>query len=180
MNNVKILNKINEFLESENIGIILDLKEKLIEDIRKESAYKTNSKSRVNAIAKMQKENIKKCHENYNGYCVFNDKYLFTNTYYAVVLNDNLGYKDNNKILGNVFPSSLVSYDSVEIDFNELMLKYKTKEDYIINDIHFDSNYLKQLVDIMGNDSKFMIRDYSLYVENNDNEKGILCGKRKF
>ena len=176
MNNVKILNKINDFLESENISIILDLKEKLIEDIRKESAYKTNSKSRVNAIAKMQKENIKNGYKNYNGYSLYGDKYLFTNTFYAVILNDNLGYENNNRLLGINIPSDLSCYDNVEIDFNELMLKYKTKEDYIINGKYFNSDYLKQVVDIMGTDSKFMIRDYSLYVENNDNEKGILCG----
>ena len=180
MNNVKILNKINEFLESENISIILDLKEKLIEDIRKESAYKTNSKSRVNAIAKIQKENTKRAVQFYNGYSLYDDKYLFTNTFYAVILNDNLGYENNNKILGKVIPTDLSYYNNVEIDFNELMLKYKTKEDYIINGIYFDSNYLKQVVDIMGTDSNFMIRDYVLYVENKDNEKAILMGKRKF
>lgn len=182
----KIIIELNKYLECEDIVIIEQLKQDLEEQLRKETAYKTTSKSRVNAIAKMQKYNTKHVRENLNGYAKNNEQFIFTNSYYLVSINDSLGYEDNNRnfsSLLNTFDRIISEDNKIELDYNNIMSSYKLKEKfYNIQGINFDSEYLKQFIDILGNDLTVYLdkKDLILYVENKENEKGVLLGCKTY
>lgn len=179
-----ILKDIKSYLESGNIAIIMELKNKLEEDIRKNTAYKTSSKSRVNAISKMMKYNNKMGRVHLSkAFTTDGSKFIFTNSYYMVELNDSLGYEVENKDFTS-FMNKSYNYDNLGVDLNDILASYKMKvEWYNINGINYDIEYLKQVMDIMGSGIKFyqcLDNEYMLYIENENNERGIILGARKF
>lgn len=191
MKNEYILDKLNNFIQYGDMGIIEELKEKLILDIKKDSNYKINGKSRTNAISRMMKFNhkngmlrLEKCH-------AIDNKFMFTNSYFAIVLNNNLGYEVLDDNVGTTLFSNCNHHDEeIKINPDDIIYLHKIKEKTIIldksqNDISFDVNYIKDIFDIMGKSVKFYYKINRLnndidkkfiYFENDDNEYGLLVG----
>ena len=182
----KIIIELNKYIEYADLEIIKQLKSDLEEQLRRETAYKTTSKSRVNAIAKMQKYNTKRGYEHLNGYAKNDKQFIFTNSYYLVSINDSLGYEDNNKNFSNILNTfdRVISEDNkIELDYNNIMSSYKLKEKVCnIQGINFDSEYIKQFIDILGTDLIVYLdkNDLILYAENKENEKGVLLGCKTY
>lgn len=184
MKHETILQEIKNYLENRDITTLENLKTRLEEDIRKETSYKTSSKSRVNAINKMMKFNTKKGYQYTK--CFNNDsKYQFTNSYYMVEINDSLGYEiDNTKNYNQMLDRVYNGLEPLKVDLDDLMSSYKLKEKYYnINGVDYDLEYLKQVIDIIGLDIVFyqdLKEEHMLYYENKDNERGVIIGTRTF
>lgn len=184
MDKIAIIKSLNNIINNYNREELLNLKLNLEDDVKKEIAYKTNSKTRVNTISKLQKANIKNKRENINGYIPFNDMYAFTNAYYIVALKDTLGY---DKSISNLDVKSILDFtlndsiEEIELNINDIYYNYKIKNKfYNINGINFDTSMLKDVIDILGDVTVYQGTDsknkYQIYFINKNKEKGVLLG----
>jgi len=186
INEIKYLELLKEFMESENIAVLEDLKEQLEEEIRKSGALKTNSKSRYSALKRLEKRVEKASRLNLKGYAVKDNKYWFTDSYMYAVLKDSCNFEENK----NSFPIESLSnidfkieLEKLDITLEDLSYAIKTKTDYK-NDIFkgkdyqdkevtysFDYKYLKDIIDIIGN------KDIKIYTNKNNKNMIILMNK---
>lgn len=185
MKTEKILEMLNNFIESDNVAVLLDLKSKLEDEVRKSGALKTNSKSRVSAITRIQKYNEKVGRTNLVGCGVKDNEYYFTDSYMYAILKDscNLEIKEN-------YPTdSLYNIDSkqelerIYLGIEDISYYVKTKQDfkdeYFGKDKCFDYKFLKNAIDILGNKDIELYASKSkemLVFKNKENERvGVLC-----
>lgn len=168
-----------------------ELKELLEEEVRKEGALRTNSKSRVNALKRIMKRNKDK--SNLLGYGVKDGAYYFTDSYMYAVLNDNCGYSENEK-----FPvATLYSMDEcmkrtrLYIRAEDLSYYVRIKENYKNEflkydgtPIEFNYNYIKDALDILGTKDELLIytdQDKKMLIlENNKHEHVVVLGMRVY
>lgn len=182
----------SKYLELLNEKRIDELKELLEEEIRKEGALKTNSKSRVNALKRIMKRNKGKY--NILDCGVKDNYYYFTDSYMYAVLNDNCDYSENEK-----FPVSTL-YDMDErmertrlyITADDLSYYVRTKENYkneflkYRDDVpmEFNYNYIKDALDILGTKEELLIytdQDKKMLVlENSNNEHVVILGMKVY
>ena len=181
----------------------LSLKEKLEKAIREETCYKASSKTRVNAIKRVaSKNNIRPV---LTGYGIFNEYKCVTDSYHLVAIKeDNMPLKlvttDNelankvgkeNCIYGN-YPNmeSVLKYDTSNelpmIDLNDLesfcKMHKKDKELYTIGTQTFNPQFIKNVVDILGDKIKiyFQGENRPLFFVNDKDEIGLVLPVRKY
>lgn len=170
-----------------------ELKTLLEEELRKEGALKTNSKSRYNALKRIMKRNdirlnLQGCGIRANEYN--ENEYYFTDSYMYAVLHDNCGYEEK---LG--FPTdSLVSIDSrieltrLYLGLDDLSYYIKSKTDYSNEyfkcngkPVTFNYKFIKDALDILGTKEElFYYTDQDrkmLIIKNNKNERVVILGK---
>jgi hypothetical protein len=181
--------KEEKYLQLLNNREIDKLKELLEGTIRDNIAIKSNSKTRISAIKKLQKINEKNGRYALLGYGKIKDLYAFTDSYRLYFLKDNLGYEENIK-----FPSmdSFVEFDKsddkiINLDLEDILYFYKThksKEDiknnpYKIKGIDkqgYNIEYLKEMIDTLGTNLKVYNQGElrPLYFINDKEEIGLL------
>lgn len=210
--NIKLETIYNDLVEAMNDDMnvmkFLKLKEKLEQKIREETCYKTTSKTRINAIKRVaSKMNDRPVLQ---GYGICGDYKCVTDSYHAIMIHeDNLPLKlvtsDNelakkhgkeNCINGtypnfeNIIPDyTSEEYEKVKIDFNDIAQFYKLhkknskEETYEIKGVHCDINFLKNVIDVLGEDTEMYVpkKDYKpIVLVNKDNEKGIVLPIKKY
>ena len=203
-----IYNDLIEIIENNmDFTKALKLKEKLEEAIRKETCYKTTSKTRVNAIKRVaSKLEIRPV---LTGYGICNDYKCVTDSYHAIMIKedhmplklvtidkesaDKVGYE--NCIYAN-YPSfeSFISfdksnYDISNLDYNDVEQFYKLhkknadKELYEIKGQLYNIKFIKNIIDVLGTDTTLYVpkNEYRpLYVVNSKDEIGLVLPVRKF
>lgn len=204
-----IYNELVEAMNDDmNVMKFLKLKDKLEQKIREETCYKTTSKTRVNAIKRVaSKDNIRPVLQ---GYGIYEDYKCVTDSYHAIMIHEDkmplkLVTSDNelakkhgkeNCINGtypdfkNLIPDyTSEEYEKTKIDFNDIAQFYKLhkknskEETYEINGVHVDINYLKNVIDVLGEDTEMYVpkKDYKpVVLVNKDNEKGIVLPIKKY
>ncbi len=191
-----------------NVMKFLKLKDKLEQKIREETCYKTTSKTRVNAIKRVaSKDNIRPVLQ---GYGICGDYKCVTDSYHAIMIHEeNMPLKlvpsnkeemekvgKENCINGtypdfkNLIPDyTSEEYEKTKIDFNDIAQFYKLhkknskEETYEINGVHVDINYLKNVIDVLGETTEMYVpkKDYKpVVLVNKDNEKGIVLPIKKY
>ena len=176
------------------------LLEKLEKLIREETCYKTTSKTRVNAIKRVASKN--NARPVLTGYGVFNEYKCVTDSYHLIAIKeDNMPLKlvttDNelaNKIgkencmYGN-YPNmeSVLKYDTsnelpmIDLDDLESFIKLhkKDEESYTIGTQRFNPKFIKNVVDVLGNNIKiyFQGKNRPLFFVNDKDEIGLVCPK---
>lgn len=187
---------------------VLKLKEKLEKAIREETCYKTNSKTRVNAIKRVaSKMNVRPA---LTGYGICGDYKVITDSYHAVMLkDDNIPLKlvttdidlankvgINNCINAN-YPDfkGIINFDKnyykiITLDFDDIAQFYKLynknaeKEPYKIEEQYFNIKYLKNVIDVLGTDLTIYLsadNEYRpIYFENKNGELGLVVPIRKY
>lgn len=188
MKNETIYKKLIEIKESNNFIKLDELIKELEKDIRKNTAYKRNSKARVNAIARMFK-NYKGSqtltdHYYYNDNVL--DKYYFTDSYQLYCLNDSLEYPQAEKNINSIshFFDSMPLDNEILIDQDEVLANIKMKIDSykINNNYSFKNEYLKSIFDILGSDITIYLSNDNekLYAKNNDGELALILAQRTY
>lgn len=204
-----IYNELVEAMNDDmNVVKFLKLKDKLEQKIREETCYKTTSKTRVNAIKRVaSKEEFRPVLQ---GYGICGDYKCVTDSYHAIMIHEeNMPLKlvpsnkeemekvgKENCINGtypdfrNLIPDyTSEEYEKTKIDFNDIAQFYKLhkknskEETYEINGIHVDINYLKNVIDVLGEDTEMYVpkKDYKpVVLINKDNEKGIVLPIKKY
>lgn len=181
-----ILKDINKYYDSNNIIILNNLKDKIEKTIRTETCYKTTSKTRVNAIKNIASKN--KAYPILAGYGTMEQYKVVTDSYHAIAIIQEdmpLEYKENFPKMNGIFSNFDKSlYKETTINFNDMMGYYKMhKKDaynnpYQIEENRYNINYLKNIIDVLGTDSKIYIpinkKEMPLFIENNNNELGLL------
>ena len=182
-----IYNELVEIMENNmDFTKALKLKEKLEEAIRKETCYKTTSKTRVNAIKRVaSKLEVRPA---LAGYGICNDYKCVTDSYHAIMIKeDNMPLKlvttekeladkvGHENCINATYPSfeSFINfdksnYDISNLDYDDIESFYKMhrknsdKELYEIKGQYYNIKYLKNIIDVLGTDT-------TLYVpKNND------------
>jgi ribosomal protein L31E len=176
------------------------LKEKLEKAIREETCYKTTSKTRVSAIKRVASK--EKSRPALTGYGICEDYKCVTDSYHAVMIHeDNMPLKlvttDNElanivgkeNCINGIYPNfkpfidfDRTTYSKVELDLNDVAQFYKLhKKDkdtlYKIGESYFNINYVKNVVDVLGEDIEVLVSSSDrkpLYIINSKNEMGIV------
>ena len=180
MEKVRILNtleELNKELYSTNLKFLI---EELKEDIRLETSYKSNSRSKINAIKRVCRTQAK-TRPILSGYSIYDDKYIFTDSYQVYCINpidmpikrvgEQTEEEKHNGIetIPGKYPDvkrilKPMNYDElVELDLNDIMYHYKIRKAKDINSCKYelksnnltaivDINYLKTAIDILGKD----------------------------
>lgn len=153
MEKTEILKELNEYLKSENIVKLLNLKEKLEIDIR-EASYVTapSAKKRLSGIKRVILNKCNECRPILQSFCRFEDGVAFTDSYQLYYLKDEFlpfnvamtkydsddeikNYASEHQInvtpgiypdLKNVIPDSSLKSEEYEIDINEILSYIKT------------------------------------------------------
>ncbi|MGL5972465.1 MAG: hypothetical protein ACRCZK_01920 [Oscillospiraceae bacterium] len=160
----------------------------LEEEIRKNSALKLNSKSRIQAMTSFMK-NIKEIHSHLKGCGVIQGKNYFTDSYSVFILNDNLGYKnltleDNYPEMPQYVDPILKIKQPLSTTFDELSYYVKTKKDFYTS-ISKKNNFIEYkklsiLLKILGKDCNYFCTETAfIAIEKNTNETGIIVSKIK-
>lgn len=183
MKKENILNILRDSIKNNDWLIINNLIDRLEKDIREETSYKSNSKSKISAIKKICKYN-EKLRPELTGYNIAEDgKYEITDGFRAYRLNkmdmpvlrvglERTEDEINNNIqiingtypnLKNVFPN-FNDEEIVSLNLDDIMYAYKTRsKDTSKNlynlksksyDVYVDVVYLKETLDILGKDLK--------------------------
>lgn len=203
-----IYNRIIENIKENDIIKWQDLLEDINKQIRLETCYKTTSKTRINAIKRVADQtNMRPA---LSGYGIVEDYKVVTDIYHLIMIHEEnmplklvttdkeladkvghencinanypnvLHFKDFNKDL----------YDVIELDLDEIATFYKLhkknhKDEPIeINGFNYDITYLKNLIDVLGEDIKVYVSNDKelrpLYIENNKDELGLVLPIRTF
>ena len=189
-----IYNELKEILKNEDWKSCMEmdkLMKKLEDYIRLENSYKTTSKTRVNAIkriaSKLEIRPALRGYGNVAGYQVVTDLYHLVAIHQE---NMPLELKDN-------YPNveSIIKYDTSNeipmIDLDDLIGFIKThKKDkdklYKITiedkDYFYNAEYLKNVIDVLGKDSKvYFQNEYSPLVFVNDKDEiGLVLPIKKY
>ena len=188
----------------------LKLLDKLEEEVRTETCFKTTNKTRVSAIKKVASK--LNSHPALQGYGILGDFKVVTDSYHLIAikeenmplplvatkeklqelridLNDYREKNGRNSILCYNYPnvSRLLEFNKdteIKLDFNDIAsfyklnhsLKEKEKQLYTINECLYNINYLKNIIDILGTDTKcyFQGTNAPLYFENGNGEIGLV------
>lgn len=165
---------------------IEELEKVLKEEIRKGIALKTNSKSRISAVNKLQKYNAKHGQLNLLNTRKINNYYTFTDSYRMYFLNDSLGYHENDKFPDTTSFTSFDRSNIVDIDVNDIIYTYKTlpskeykEKPYFISGIDYQGynvEYLKEVIDVLGTDLRVynMGNSKPLYFVNDKEEIALI------
>lgn len=204
-----IYNELLDIMKSEmDFTKALKLKEKLEEAIRKETCYKTTSKTRVNAIKRVaSKLEIRPA---LTGYGICDDYKCVTDSYHAIMIKeDNMPLKlvtTDNELANKVGKQNCInanypnfkhfidfdksSYDVSNLDYNDVEQFYKLhkkdadKELYEIKGYFYNIKFIKNIIDVLGTDTTLYTpknKGYRpLYVVNNKNEIGLVLPVRTF
>lgn len=203
-----IYNDLVDIMKSEmDFTKALKLKDKLEKAIRESVCYKTTSKTRVNAIKRIASKMNN--YPALKGYGIFGDYKGVTDSYHAVMIKEehiplqlattdtelakkvgkenciNFNYPNLEKLM----EINKEDYDIISIDFNDMEQFYKlhkkTAKDDLYNIGHqtFNITFIKNVIDVLGTDvtiyqPKSDIRP--LYIENKNNEKGIILPIKKY
>lgn len=201
----------NELLDIMNNNMdftkALKLKEKLEEAIRKETCYKTTSKTRVNAIKRVASKMEDRPF--LTGYGICGDYKCVTDSYHAIMIKEDsmplklvTTDKELSKKVGHEnciyadYPSfeSFINfdksnYDISNLDYNDVEQFYKLhkknadEELYEIKGQYYNIRYLKNIIDVLGTDTTLYTPKNGyrpLYVVNKENEIGLVLPCRKF
>lgn len=165
------------------------LEDKIKEEERVKEALKNNTKTRVTAIAKMQKDIMSLAKKQKTsldmdrmlklmgcGKC--GDMFTFTDGYKIFWLNNSLGYEpiedyvDTSKHL----PTSEVLENCPTIDEKDLKYLIKLKEHYVVTDsLLFNYKQIEQALKIIGSSNIYYIAGRScLYFENKVSKESCL------
>ena len=203
-----IYNELLDIMNSEmDFTKALKLKEKLEEAIRKETCYKTTSKTRVNAIKRVASK--REDRPALTGYGICNDYKCVTDSYHAIMIKeDNIPLKlvttekeladkvGHENCINATYPSfeSFINfdksnYDISNLDYNDVEQFYKLhkknadKELYEIKGQFYNIKFIKNIIDVLGTDTTLYTpkNEYRpLYVVNKENEIGLVLPVRKF
>lgn len=181
-----IYNDLMEIMKDNmNFAKALKLKEKLEEAIRNEAAYKTTSRTRVNAIKRVaSKFNDRPAltgYSNQEGYQIVTDSYhliaihqenmplklVTTNNEEADKLgHDNViygNYPNMEHILNDYTTSYYYTLD-IKLDYDDILSFYKLHHKdkdrclYSIDNRLYNINYLKNIIDVIGTDNTLYYR----------------------
>lgn len=183
MKKENILNILRDSMENKDWLIVHNLIVKLEKDIREETSYKSNSKSKISAIKKICKYS-EKLRPVLAGYNIADDgKYEITDSYRAFRLNKmdmpvlRVGLEKTEdeivndiQIINGVYPNlknilpTFNDDEIVSLNFDDVLYAYKTrsKDDsknlYNLKSksysVYVDIVYLKETLDILGKDLK--------------------------
>lgn len=192
---------------------LLKLKENLEQAIRENACYKTTSKTRINAIKRVASKDdfrpILSGYGVYNDYKVVTDSYhLIAIKQDSMPLKKVVDNLDEEKKLGKencifgVYPvlDRIVKFDFDTdnnyklyegLDLNDMEAFYKMNKGkngklnpYKIGHLSCDINYLKNVIDVLGEDSKIYIPVDSdvkpIYIKNKSEEIGLVLPIKTF
>ena len=205
MNNETLLKKLIKIREG-NYTLLDEVISDLKLDIKSNSIYKTTKKTKINAIKKVL-DRQKDIRPVLGGYHINKrDMIEFTDSYRAYELNKmELPFKkvvdkkddnfDNDTMIVGSYPNldfclkkqsdiEANDYTKIDIDINDIIGAFKTKEDknelYTLNigeeKIHLSISYLKETIDILGNNITCYgrKRNEPVYFYNEYNETGLV------
>ena len=186
----------------------LKLKEQLEEAIRKETCYKTTSKTRVNAIKRVASK--LEYRPALTGYGICEGYKCVTDSYHAIMIHEenmplklvtddrelaekvghenciNATYPNFEHIINfdkNNYTISNLDYDDIE-QFYKLHKKNANNELYDIKGNYYNIIFLKNIIDVLGTDTTLYIPKNNelrpLYVINNKNEIGLVLPIKKY
>lgn len=168
------------------------LEDKIKEEERVKEALKNNTKIRITAMSKMQKDIIasaKKAKTSIDmdkrlkllgcGKC--EDTFTFTDGYKIFWLNNSLGYDivENYVNTSKHLPSEEDLKSCPTLDEKDLKYLIKLKENYVVTDsLYFDYKQIEQTLKVVGSCNIYYIANKScLYFENKiSKESGLLIG----
>lgn len=198
---VDIINSDMDFMKATK------LKNKLEEVIREETCYKTTPKTRVNAIKKVaSKLDIR---PSLMGYGICDDFKCVTDSYHAIMIKEeNMPLKlvttddelinkvGRENVIYQTYPnfSSFINfdktyYDVTTLDYDDITQFYKLhkknakKELYEIDGKFYNITFIKNVIDVLGKDTKAYIpkNDYRpMYIENEKGELGLVLPVKKY
>lgn len=167
------------------------LEDKIKEEERVKEALKSNTKTRITAIAKMQKDiqnSARKAKTSIDmdkrlkllgcGKC--QDYITFTDGYKIFWLNNSIGYDiveayvDTSRHL----PTDEDLQVGHTIDEKDLKYLIKLKENYVVTDsLYFDYKHIEQILKVIGSCIVYYLPNKScLYFKNNSSESCLLIG----
>lgn len=171
-----------------------ELEDKIKEEERVKKALKNNTKTRITALSKMQKDIIssaKKAKTSLDmdkrlkliGCGKSGDYITFTDGFKIFWLNNSVGYDLTENYVDTLRhkPSEDLLQNYPTIEEKDLKYLIKLKENYVVTDsLFFDYKQIDQSLKIVGPSTIYYIADRScLYFENpNSKESGILIGAK--
>lgn len=190
-----------------SVDKVIKLKEKLEKAIREETCYKTTSKTRVNAIKKVASK--LEFRPALTGYGICDDFKCVTDSYHAIMIHeekmplklvttdkelaDKVGHENCINATYPDFKSFInfdkTDYDVINLDYDDISQFYKlhkknAKEDlYEISDKFYNITFIKNVIDVLGENTKAYIskNEYRpLYVENEKGELGLVLPVKKY
>ena len=197
-----IYNELNDIIKNDmNFVKALKLKEKLEEEIRKQTCYKTTRKTRVNAIKKVASK--REDRPVLTGYGICNDYKCVTDSYHAIMIfEENMPLKlvttDNeladkmghDNCINGVYPNfeHFINFDKnlyniTTLDLDDIMQYYKLhkknaqEEPYTIENVKCNIIFLKNVIDVLGtNITVYTPREdcRPIYIVNEKNEIGLV------
>lgn len=198
---VDIMNSDMDFMK------VTKLKNKLEQAIREETCYKTTSKTRVNAIKKVaSKLDYRPA---LTGYGICDDFKCVTDSYHAIMIHeDNMPLKlvttddelvnkvGRENVIYQTYPNfehfinfDKTNYDVSTLDYDDIAQFYKlhkknAKEElYEIDGKFYNITFIKNVIDVLGKNTKVYIptNDYRpMYVENEKGELGLVLPVKKY
>lgn len=202
----KIYCEVKDLFDGEEFNFIKykDLLSSLEKAVREESAYKTTSKTRVNAIKRVaSKYNDRPA---LTGYGIYGDYKVVTDSYHLIAIKQDvmplklvttdseLANKvgKENCIFGD-YPNMemILRYNTSNelpmIDMDDLVsfIKMNKKEKrplYQIGECKYNANYVKNVIDVLGKEVKIYYQGElkPLFFENNDGEIGLVLPVRTY
>lgn len=198
---VDIMNSDMDFMKATK------LKNKLEQVIREETCYKTTSKTRVNAIKKVASKLEHR--PALMGYGICEDFKCVTDSYHAIMIHeenmplklvttdrelaDKVGHEN---CINATYPnfSSFINfdktnYDVTTLDYDDIAQFYKlhkknAKEElYEIDGKFYNITFIKNVIDVLGKDTKVYMpkNDYRpMYIENEKGELGLVLPVKKY
>lgn len=184
----KIYCEVKDLFDGEefNFKKYKDLLSSLEKAVREESAYKTTSKTRVNAIKRVaSKLDYRPA---LTGYGVIGDYKVVTDSYHAILIHQDvmpLEFKENYPNVKNCIPEQ----DGEElpmVDMDDLTAFIKTHKKYDgrnmdnlykIGDLLVQPQFVKNVIDVLGKDDTkiyFYGENRPLKFKNSKNEIGIV------
>ena len=186
------------------------LKELIEQDIRENTCYKTTKKTRVNAIKRVaSKDDVRPI---LTGYGIYNDYKVVTDSYHMIIIKqDDMPLKlvtndaetikklgEENCIIG-VYPNiehiidfnidNNNEYEEFNLDLDNMQLFYKLNKSklretpYHIGKLQCNVSYLKNVIDVLGNDSKIYLPKNSdvkpIYIKNKE-EIGLVLPMKTY
>lgn len=201
MKKEEILLKLKEIKLVEENYQLETLIQELTNDIKLETCYKNNSKSKINAIKKITNKR-KKIHPILGGYHIGDDgQYKFTDSWQAYKINpidmpiprvgeQTQEEKDNGiKTISGTYPSfdkifpAFNCKEVVSLDIDNIMFSYKTRNKkekesfyYTLNSENIkavvDVEFLKDAIDILGKNIQYcLIGEHSPILLINENKE---------
>lgn len=186
----KIYCEVKDLFDGEEFNFIKykDLLSSLEKAVREESAYKTTSKTRVNAIKRVASKLEHR--PALTGYGVVGDYKVVTDSYHAIFIyqeNMPLEFKENFPNMMNCIPEQdgeelpMVDMD----DLTAFIKIHRMKKDnlYKIGNVLVQPQFVKNIIDVLGKDDTkiyFYGENRPLIFKNSKNEIGIVVPVKSF